>query len=49
MVVISYKEVNYLFAISKSLHDVWTQWSYIWPQKILRLSANKSTIERILP
>jgi len=32
-----------------SLHDVWAHWSYIWVQKILRLSAKKSTIERILP
>jgi hypothetical protein len=30
----------------ESLHDVWAHWSYIWAQKILRLSAKKSSIER---
>jgi hypothetical protein len=35
--------------VSMTLHDVWAHWSYIWAQKILCLSAKKSTIERILP
>jgi len=27
--------------IMTTLHDVWAHWSYIWAQKILRLSAKK--------